>query len=342
MRSFAVWYEEKEKNQERVKADIHVNLWSELPYNYCEGKCFFDFGIKVNDLRNVKNIKIYCPFELRNDSVKDLGKRISDNLLINAIFNENYSVTDGNAKHYIVNALDSKFIVYELSNVSEITIEKCDKDNDRSDDPAVDNHRQGTIITLETKNLIDNASDEAHGINSYYFRIRVMANKNNLNMITRKVENTNIFKEAIEGIELLDFRINDLRSCCNEVRDKINSSSNFWLKSIHFLVMRKINDSIISEGSSYSCRLLEKDVWDKYIDDLEDNVVAYHFKAKYKVCPTDTLVENRHVEVPVENFSFLVRFIYRRRTVFVVSVYLLVIVLISILSNYLSQCIFGD
>ena len=42
------------------------------------------------------------PFFIKKDDVKDLGWRISNNSLINAIFNEDYSVTDGIPKHFIV------------------------------------------------------------------------------------------------------------------------------------------------------------------------------------------------------------------------------------------------
>ena len=54
MRSFAVWYNKKDKSKDdEVKADIHVNFWSQLNYETNPELCFFDFGIKIDDYATV-------------------------------------------------------------------------------------------------------------------------------------------------------------------------------------------------------------------------------------------------------------------------------------------------
>lgn len=340
MRSFAVWYNKIDKSiKENAKADIHVNFWSQLNYESNPDLCFFDFGIKVYDLSNVDFINIYCPFELRKEDVKDLGAKISNNSLINAIFNENYAVIDGVPKHFIVrdNSITDnseekeQFVVYALNDQKEITLEKLNKDKIKPDNPNIHYDSWGTIIRIETKDIIKNSTGLASNIQNYYFRIRVVTNKSALNMITRKVNNVNIFKDTIETIELFDFRMNDTRSCCDEIRDSFNYGGKFWVKSIHYLVMRKVSDSVTAEGTSYNCRLLEKDVWNKYIDDLEDNFVAYHFKIKSSKC----VIDNESKEESVDNMVLLLKFRYRKATKWTVLAYILVAIFISILSNYI-------
>lgn len=44
MRSFAVWYNKKDKTKnDEVKTDIHVNFWSQLNYETNPDLCFFRF-----------------------------------------------------------------------------------------------------------------------------------------------------------------------------------------------------------------------------------------------------------------------------------------------------------
>lgn len=107
MRSFAVWY--KEKNQQAntspqgVDAEVHINLWEQ---NICEDEnslVHIDIGLLVEDLTNVAGIYIYCPFKTTRGHVKDLGQSIIDNpKLVGAIFNENYQVTSGFARRLLL------------------------------------------------------------------------------------------------------------------------------------------------------------------------------------------------------------------------------------------------
>lgn len=237
------------------------------------------------------------PFFIKKDDVKDLGWRISNNSLINAIFNEDYSVTDGIPKHFIVqdkkksdssidddnatsNEKEERFIVYALNDTTEINIEACCREKSKPDISNKEKLSNGSIIEINTKKLLENATDLANRIKKYYFRIRVKVNKQLLNFMTKEIETVNPFKEDLETIELMDFRINDIRSCCNEVRDRFNIGGKFLVNSIHFLAMRQVNQRVTSDGHAYNCRLLEKDIWNNYIDNLNDNFIAYHFKEK--------------------------------------------------------------
>lgn len=345
MRSFAVWYNKKDKSKvDEVKADIHVNFWSQLTYETNPELCFFDFGIKIEDLSNVDFINIYCPFQAKPEDIKDLGGKISNNCLIDAIFNEDYSVTEGIAKYYIVQRADckdenndkvtDKFIVYSLNDTSEIIIKTCNREKVKPDDPRDKKVSLGTIISLKVGALLDNATGLAKGIKSYYFRIRVVTTKQSLRLINKKIENINIFKEYLESIELMDLRINDIRSCCDEVRNQFNIGSVFFVKSIHLLVMRKVNEEVSAEGNTYDCRLLEKDIWNKYIDKLDDNFIAYHFKRKQRARLDDDINNGiRVISYPVENMVILLKLKYKKIIYSTVLKYCLYAVGLAAFSN---------
>ena len=310
MRSFAVWYEGKEHNK-RIKADFHVNYWSKLPYKKNGKIFFFDFGIKVEGISAVKNINIYCPFNLELDDIKDLGGKISNEILVNAVFNKNYKVENGVPKHCVVKDTDgTSFIIYALNETDDINLCKYKRNKYLVDNPEANQKSPGTLIIIKTSNILLGTDEKTKNIDNYYFRFRIIVNENNLKNITEEVESINIFKDAIEAMELLDFRVNDIRSCCEDVKARFNSGDKFFLKSIHFLVMRDVNDLVMVDGCRYSCRLLEQDIWKQYIDNLEPNVVAYHFKKK-----SDS-------DISVDEISLLIKFRFRKYKIKQILIYL--------------------
>ena len=334
MRSFAVWYECKDKVEpndlEDVYADLHVNYWSSLPYTGCGENCFFDFGIKVSNIKNISKINIYCPYELEKQDVIDLGAKISDDILIHAIFNENYTIKIGIPKHCLVYAKKQNndaqnFVIYALDENSEINLIKSKRTKNKCDDPNQKELAQGTIISLLVEDLIKNAPDDISRELSYYFRIRVLANKEKLRLIMREVKNVNAFRDAIETTELMDFRINDIRSCCDVIKNKFIINNKFKFHSIHFLVMRDVNHKVVAEGLPCTCRLLEQDIWNKYLDNLQDNILAYHFKKK------------NNTEKELNDLVVLIKFTYKKITVRTIIWYLISAITIGLLINIIFE-----
>lgn len=338
MRSFAVWYDACTNGEasdiDGVHADLHVNYWSRLPYNGCEDSCFFDFGIKVENIKNVSRINIYCPYEVEEKDIIDLGGKISNDTLINAIFNENYPIKLGVPKHCLVYAnnlndrsLIKKFVIYALDESSEIELKQLKRTKNRNDDPGKKEAHKGTIIALLIKDLIKNAPRGMENELCYYFRIRILANKEKLELITREVKNVNVFRDAIETTELMDFRINDIRSCCDVVKDKFLINQKFIFDSIHFLVMRDVDHKVVAEGLNYTCRLLEQDIWNQYLDNLQDNILAYHFKKK------------KENDILVSDLVVLIKFTYKKITFTTIIWYLISAITIGLLINLLSEII---
>lgn len=333
MRSFAIWYDAAKSGAADVTASVHVNFWSQTPYKNHQDLYFLDFGIMVSDISKLYKINLYVPFEICKFDVKDLGGKISDSKLINAIFNEDYTVISGISKHCIVRSKDNSnnsFVVYALNESTEINIENCRRSKCRPDNPDNNKDLLGTIIILDIKNLPENKAAVLQDLMKYYFRIRVQVNKEKFSSIRKELKNTNHLNNAFEGLELVDFRINDIRSCCEEVRERIAVGGKFKFEAMHFLAMREMNDSLIVEGDHYTCRLLEQDIWNNYIDNLEDNMLAYHFKVK---C---TRKDDNTVKY-IDNMSLLLKFRYKRFKIKLTLIYIGITIVIGTFINIIYE-----
>lgn len=73
-----------------------------------------DFGLLVEDITDIEKIYLYTPFTIQKRDISDLGVVISNNNLVNAIFNENFTTTNGEPKRLIVNGNRDKqpFVIY--------------------------------------------------------------------------------------------------------------------------------------------------------------------------------------------------------------------------------------
>lgn len=321
--------DEAQKQLSVPKDMLHVNFWSNLPY---DGVCYFDFGIYVEDMTKVNNIYVYCPFKVSKENIRDLGARMSSDNLVNALFNENYITTNGNAKRYLIdknNENNEKFIIYAIDEDNEIEIEPCKRYKYKSDIHQPESKGKGTIISFKLNSLVGHAPKTLRNIKSYYFRFRIEVRKENLKLISKNVKSESWVSDTLVTTEVMDFRINDIRSCCDEVQDRFNRGKHFNLKSIHYLVMRNADDRVIAEGNKYTCRLLELDIWEKYIDILKDNIIAYHFKEKS--------VTNE----PVKSLCVLVRFQTRNSEIVSKAKYLFVALIVAVLSTAFSNYILG-
>ena len=100
-------------------------------------------------------------------------------------------------------------------------------------------------------------------------------------MIKRENEEKNIIQEATLRItEIIDFRINDLRSCPENLREEFLRTPRFVMNKIHYLIMRNSTDEFVTIGDNeVNGRLLEKEIWKDYIEIEETDMIAYHIKA---------------------------------------------------------------
>jgi len=325
MRSFTLWYDPKQENEINPKVKINVNLWEEdskKEFHTC-----FDFGFKIDDISNIKNINFYIPFDTDKNKISDLGKIISNNRLVNAIFNENFKTTDGNPKKLNVSALDDdineNFIIYALDIKNQINLINSKTSNDKN----------SKIIQIDLSEI------SLDDIKEYYFRIRIRVPNDQVKFIYNQLKSESAFDNYFTKTEVIDFRINDIRSSSEVLREKFENGSHFDIKSIHYLILRDASDIIIHHGNPISSRVLEKNTWDDYFDgNKEENVIAYHIKKKAKR-------KNAH-EVKVEDeyeylkdFSDLSRFKYKKSTWMITLTAIFAIIALELISNFLYSCI---
>lgn len=367
MRSFAIWYDAKDENHNNdVKAKIHINFWNSLEYLEKEKCCFFDFGFLINDISNIKNINLYCPFFIKKNSrnrnnVYDLGAKISNIELVDAIFNENYIATTGEPKRFIIdtepnsntaqnteesqrsntaqnvdmnnesfyNDLDfKKFIIYSLDDNNEIDIQYCKKKPVQGDNccTKIDD---GTIVRLKIGDIYDHSSSNIKKIKAYYFRIRVRVNESQLYTITQKVDYKFFLRDSFYKTIVMDFRLNDIRSFNPAIKDCYAYGKKFKIKSVNYLIMRNITDEVDALGMRMNCRLLEYDLWNKYIDDLQNNMMAYHIK------------EKAVGEEFIKDFCAVVKIKYEMSTYITLVIYLIVLIGMGVIGNFAYDCLLG-
>lgn len=321
MRSFAIWYfPEENKKSTNKDIKVHINLWDNGKKNK---EYNFDFGFLLEDIRNIEEMCLYIPFKVDKKQILDLGKIISNNKLVDAIFNENFTTTDGNPKRLHVNGNENKesFTIYALEINNQISLINTDA--------------PGTILKINLKNI--EVYDNEY---RYYFRIRIKGNNSNISLIHDEIEDISVFNNQFINTEIIDFRLNDIRSCSEEIREEFNRGKKFKISTIHYLILRNASDILIHHGRKLSSRMLETDLWKNYIDGTNKNIIAYHIKSKSEKIPNeDGTIEIKYIE----DFSELVRFQYKKGTTRIIFIYISVIILLGafggVLGNILSRLI---
>ena len=322
MRSFAIWYNSEKKDMDK-KLEVHINLLRE---NRKQKKTFcFDFGFFISDLEGINAINLFLPFDDKNIEYFDLGEKLTkkNEKVINAIFNENYSVKFGHrAKSNLVETNPHKkegyngrvdFFHYSLD--KNVQIQKNSQ-----------GEGGGTILQIITKDI------SIEKIKAYYFRIRVKVT-DNLNIINDRIGENSFLQEAFTNIEVIDFRLNDVRSCGENIKEKFENEPNFNIEKVHYLILRNAKDEVIYYGGEINSRILEKDLWEDYFDSeyLKEDLIAYHLKKK--CCKTGESVEY------IKDFSSLIRFRYKKISFKSLGVYFIVFSVLSLIAALIGSII---
>lgn len=292
MRSFAIWCKKNEQVEINPEIEVHVNHWSQVSEKNDTDYCFMDFGIKVINIDEIDSLFLYCPFEVDKSDISDLGCNFNGYRIANSIFNENYSVTVHGEKRFSVYQKGDKFkktlfVCYALSE-NEYNISKTIKVNDK---------RNSSIICIKLATWKDKTIDET--VNTYYIRFRVKIKFKDI-MFVKELDTTeSAFSDKFTRTEIIDFRLNDIRSMCKDGCEEFSKGDKCNIKAIHYLLMRRANDRIIVDGKcEYKVRMLEDEIWEKYISELKTTTLAYHFKK---------FIDNDSTKESIDDFNILVR-----------------------------------
>lgn len=353
MRSFAVWYKEKQKelganrnyaqensvcigddevrdnktkhNKTEIIADVHINLWESKICQNSDDMVCFDIGVMVSDVTYLDKLNIYCPFKVEKSGVQDLNHKIIENTdLVGAIFNENYSACTGFPRRLIIKSDNDErkvFVIYELDIENDLDIQYIPQsEHDNS---------CGSLLAFSLDNVASGEYKDGEKLPvQYYFRVRISVNEDKLKVMFQEAKNNSPIQDAFLVTQVIDFRLNNLRSCSRFVSDKFAKDDKFKIRQVHYLILRRATDVFIHQGEEVSSRLLEKSLWRKYIDGLDESVIAYHFKKTWK-----------SPNKPVDDFGVLARFEYQQINKKRLMVYLVCVVIISVISGLITNFI---
>lgn len=274
MKSIAIWY--KPIYREIVadeKLDLHFNFWK-IPNGTTRSHEFLDIGIKLSNTNNIEFLKIYVPIKIKKSDFEDIvDKFISKPDLLNAIFNENYKVTsDGTSKSSEIRDANNNFVfnIYKTS-ISDLDFEE---------------KYNGTIISVNIpKELKTN-----------YFRFRIKGVF--INSLTTISKPTNsIFQSAFSEIEMIDFRVNEIRDLNHDLLEQIKEERLLKIQKQHFFFICSKDEELIGNHQPFlSCRNLENYKWDDYVGNKKINnqtYLAYHWKEK-EVESVSTLIKTKY------------------------------------------------
>ncbi|WP_054942601.1 hypothetical protein [Paenibacillus ihuae] len=310
MKSYAIWCKNNDLSAV-PKLDVHINLWK-LPkrknrflklFNYSENNyMLLDFGLKVSEISQVSEIKIFLPYTINKEQILDLGEFFLNHTnLIIGVFNKDYTVEIGTEpKQILINKGETdEFIIYLL----DIQNEDC----------AIEEKFGGSLITIKIPEELKTKNKPLY----YRFRINSPA----LNSMVKRIKASSIFESALAYTEVVDLRFNEKRLYERSMSEKVKEEGEFKIEKLHFLLMTNAQDEIISTGEGHSCRQLE-DIWNNYTQEEYDleNILAYHWKAK-----------------DVSSHNSLVKLKIQRSTLRKVIIYLITLGILSIIYNLVTD-----
>jgi hypothetical protein len=274
MKSIAIWYTPTDSGiNELSNVELHFNFWK-IPNGSKTHYKFLDIGIKLERTVNVESLKIFLPTKIQNSDFEDMVSKFIDKPdLVNAIFNENYKVlSDGTSKSFAIkNAKDeSVFTIYKTS----------------TNDIKFKEFANGTIISIKILKQIDKS----------YYRFRIKGDfVQSLSTISKPTNA--ILESAFSEIEMIDFRVNEIRDLNQDLLELIRTEVILKILKQHFFFICSNEEEVIGNHQPYiSCRNLENYRWNNYVDfpiikrkkylswikPKENIYLAYHWKEENK------------------------------------------------------------
>lgn len=281
MRSFILGYEKRSKDEPQAKIDIHINLWRYRTSN--SNDIVIDFGFMIHDITKVNKIVFFTPLKI--SQVLDLGGKIyNSNTISDAIFNERCEISNTYPKRRKVikhGDYNSRNDIAEKNDVFMIYSLKIDREDNSQ--LKFNNKDHYSKICINTSDILSDSEIKFHPdleqVKKYYFRFRIYAKKET-KIIQNENERINPLQDiSLRTTELIDFRINDLRSCSDEIKEYFLRIPTFEINKVHYLIIRNSTDEFITAGDiKVKSRILENEVWKDYIDIDDIDMIAYHFK----------------------------------------------------------------
>lgn len=317
MKTIALWYDQANGvNGKNVKLELHINFWKLYNTRKRKQEYLLDMGFMVHDVRQVALLNLHFPFEIDENNIEDIGAKLhEDHRLVSSVFNEDYTIQGGNTDK------PKQFNVFNANSEKQFNIYAIDFEK-TAGDCYITKKYDGSIFSLNIGSITPDSD-----CCKYYFRLRLRDDSFS-SVFTRKLAPKNkFFNSAFTATEIIDFRINEKRSYNRSLLEYINSKKEFKIKKIHFLLMRNSREDFESNHLKTSCRLIESDLWRKYVDKehvLED-IIAYHWSKK------------TNGDDVIDSFNTLAKIKYHKSNVGTLFKYLIALALLSICFNLASS-----
>jgi hypothetical protein len=319
MNSFGVWYK---PNNSAIESslNLHINLWR-LPYtikrkwwfNKTTQKDFIDFGLKIDNYKEIEYIKFAIPFHVTDKNLFCLFDIIMDNKLLRPLFNQDMQI-----EHL------------EGSNCAKINSELNEDEKYRFN---LTKFKNGNIQFSHVdeysivKMTIPSAVKKLAG-NRLYFRFRI--NHEDVSNLTYCYRPKNsIFVSAFHVTEISEMLFNRKRNIPEEIGLQ-PGEKDFKLDLVNYFLLHEADDILIqSHKPLSSLRRLESDIWGKYINDSN-----YKFKNIFAYQWNDTAEEN--------NFNALIKMRREKNNWKTILIFVLILAILTVSFNLVSnyfQCL---
>lgn len=284
MKSFVFSYKKREgdKSTNDVEvAEVHVNIWKvHIGTFISRVKLFYDFGLKLHPA--IGEICLFIPFEIeQNGKDFDLARKLKDsNQLLCTVFNMDLKSDSSSTGCFskVVDGEDDKkelFCIYQLG-ANKFTLETV---------TIGEKNKPKVIGTLMKIRLQDKPTDCGCNDNTpYYIRFRIQPKKVSDAVKSEHISN-DFLQDAFSELDLFDLRLNEQRDVHTEAIDKMKGDGFSFLEfdKVHLFFMAETKESV-QNGSTIKAdsRLLEKELWHKYIPDgaKDTNYIAHHWKKR--------------------------------------------------------------
>ncbi len=295
VQSMAIWFPIKQEKPTSVDhtvqekptsvdptVDLHFNLWRMThPGKRIKEKHqdFLDVGIMISNPYSLHSICFFLPMIIGRDNIKDLGPKFADPRLATAIFNEKLAVTNDSSGKPIILAKESDNSIY--CRVINLPISGNDIEESAME---IEKKIDGTQITI-TENTLEEACKVIDKDHKLYIRFRIYLPEGKKNtFVSSHRPNDWWFASGFDVIECLDVRLNEARNLPDRILQKkavTESQKTVKIKRLDFLLVAGVTaDFIGGHRTFHKCRLLEKGIWENYIDErkLLTGMVIYHWK----------------------------------------------------------------
>lgn len=301
--------------------------------------CFLDVGVKFKQI-GTGDIFVYFPFHItQEDYDGELGSLISNDVkLISAIFNDEVENIQYEDNHYHFSKI--KFAGASKPAIRFFT--RLDLSETNALGPGVQLKPVGQDgCFLRFPSRMFNLAPDEYG----YFRFRIILNGACQKAIcTSYKPKDRFFITSEEHIDMIDFRVNEIRNLPENINKHV--SDNFLLKKVHFLVIREIDSEYVMAHTSYDrCRLLEGNVWRKYLKTNKlhsiqeiPKMLVFHWKSageKMPHNPSNNKCDDTKSR-SIGEFTAFAKFAYRRQSMVIIIRSILVALFFSILANFMS------